>query len=91
MTVTPKEAKLAADGVTFEGKDGVFTAKVEFQQSVKLVATLDGHDSVEKTITIPSKDVKETIELKKAKVIQLLKIIFIYKKKVMICIFSVQP
>ena len=62
VTVEPKTAKvtvsskLPLDLQRSTSEDGKFTAKVEFEQNLTLVAELAGYETIEKKITIFEKN-----------------------------------
>ena len=70
MTVDPKTAKVTEKGglKLTKVEDGKFTAEVEFKQKLTLVSELEGHDKIEKEVTIGAEDKTEDLKMVKSKV-----------------------
>ena len=66
----PKTAKVTEKGglKLTKAEDGKYTAEVEFEQKLKLVSELLGHDKVEKEVTIGAEDKTEALTMAKSKV-----------------------
>ena len=70
MTVDPKTAAVTEKGglVLTKVEDGKYTAEVEFEQKLTLVSELEGHDKIEKEVTIGPEDKTEDLKMSKSKV-----------------------
>ena len=70
MTVDPKTAKVTEKGglELIKVEDGKYTAAVEFEQKLTLVAELEGYDKIEKEVTIGAQHKNEDLKMSKSKV-----------------------
>ena len=70
VTVDPVTAEVTEKGglVLTKVEDGKYTAEVEFEQKLTLVSELDGHDKIEKEVTIGAEDKTEDLKMVKSKV-----------------------
>ena len=70
MTVDPKTAKVTEKGglELIKVEDGKYTAAVEFEQKLTLVAELEGYDKLEKEVEIGAEDKTEALKMSKSKV-----------------------
>ena len=66
----PKTAAVTEKGglVLTKVEDGKYTAEVEFEQKLTLVSELEGHDKIEKEVTIGAEDKNEDLKMSKSKV-----------------------
>ena len=49
-------------------EDGKYTAEVEFEQKLTLLAELEGYDNIEKEVTIGAQHKNEDLKMSKSKV-----------------------
>ena len=70
MTVDPKTAKVTEKGglVLTKVEDGKYTAEVEYEQTLTLMSELEGHNKIEKQVTIGTEDKTEDLKMVKSKV-----------------------
>ena len=66
----PKTAVVTEKGglMLTKVEDGKYTAAVEFEQKLTLVSELEGHDKIEKEVTIDAEDKTEALTMAKSKV-----------------------
>ena len=66
----PKTAKVTEKGglVLTKDEDGKYTAEVEYEQKLTLMSELEGHDKIEKEVTIGAEDKTEDLNMVKSKV-----------------------
>ena len=66
----PQTAKVTEKGglVLTKVEDGKYTAEVEYEQKLTLMSELEGHDKIEKEVTIGAEDKTEDLKMVKSKV-----------------------